>query len=76
MISPISPVCAIPWACSVRVVWRNPASPKSCEWLLAVFNTVTSNRPVDFNLSQVTPGYSRGGIFWMHGFQIGAGFVF
>jgi len=43
---------------------------------LAVFNTVASRRPIDFNYGSIDPGYSAWQTQWMHGVNVGIAFVF
>src|SRR5437763_1739331 len=43
---------------------------------LALFNTVASPRPVDFNFGTIDPGFDAGINRLMHGIDIGIGFVF
>jgi hypothetical protein len=40
------------------------------------FNTITSYRPVDFNMGTIDPQYDSHFFRWFHGFRVGIGFVF
>ncbi len=44
--------------------------------VLALFNTVASPRPVDFNFGTINPAVDAGIFRWMMGIDIGVGFVF
>lgn len=43
---------------------------------LAIFNTVASPRPIDFNYGTLDPGYNAWTTRWMHGLNVGLSFVF
>jgi hypothetical protein len=43
---------------------------------LAIFNTVSAPRPIDFNMGAMTPGWERDTCRWMHGLHVGVSFVF
>jgi len=40
------------------------------------FNTVTANRPIDFNMGTVDPEYNTQFFRWFHGLRVGINFVF
>lgn len=42
---------------------------------MAVFNTVASPNPIDFNMGAVAPEWERGITRWMRGMHIGVGFI-
>ncbi|MGE0529031.1 MAG: hypothetical protein AB7P49_18380, partial [Bdellovibrionales bacterium] len=60
-------------------LWWYPTQGIQCRlgWdLLAIFNTVSSPQPVDFDFGSVTPAWESGTLRVLRGFHVGAGFVF
>lgn len=56
-----------PWeAITVHIGWD----------AMAVFNTVASRNPIDFNFASLDPEYNRTFMRLWHGLQLGVGFVF
>jgi hypothetical protein len=60
-------------------LWWYPTQGIQCRlgWqCLAIFNTIASPRPIDFNVGAVAPGYERGIIRFFNGLHVGVAIVF
>ncbi len=60
-------------------LWWYPYQGIQCRvgWdMLAIFNTVSSPAPVDFNFGSLTPAWEDGQLRWLRGLHVGVGVVF
>ena len=55
--------------------WEAISVQLGYNWL-GFFNTVSSPRPVDFNVGGIDPEFKHGTFRWIHGLTLGVGFVF